>query len=281
MKTKKIMLGSLLFIAAIMFTTGCKKEKNEDDSETTATEDNAFAESNFNDLVTISDQANEGQVDNYSGNSEASLLSNCATIIKDTASKSFVVDFGTVNCMCKDGRNRRGKILVNYTGKHYIDSAMSITISTKDYFVDDNQIIGTKSVINKGHINGHLTWHFNVDGKIILANNGGTIIWKSNRTRELLAGELATGKISWGISKWGITGEANGTSSNGTDFSAIITEQLVRDMTCGANRKHFVAGKFEFTPGIKQTRYVDYGTGNCDNIATVTIGKNTYTIHLR
>jgi hypothetical protein len=284
MKTKKIILSTLVVLAVIAFVApGCKKEKNEDDTETTATEDNAFAEANFNDLLTIADQANDGQVDNYysPGYADAGMLSGCAKVIADTAAKSLVVDFGTVNCLCKDGRNRRGKVLINYTGKRYVDSNASITIVTQDYFVDDNQVVGTKKVINKGHINGHLTWDITVDGKIVVANNGGTITWKANRRRELLAGELANGKINWLIAKIGVTGDATGTSANGTVFTAKITEQLVRNMSCGLYRRFFVAGKFEFTPGSKLTRYVDYGTGDCDNIATVKIGNNTYTIHLR
>lgn len=46
-------------------------------------------------------------------------------------------------------------------------------------------------------------------------------------------------------------------------------------------RRHFVQGTFDLTPSNKPTRHIDFGSGTCDDIATVTINNHTYTIHLR
>lgn len=286
MKTKKILFNSLtgLLFSALLIT-GCRK--HEEDNDTAASQDNAFAESCFDDLSNIADQAAWGGIISYkNSNDNSGFLSGCATVSFDTVNHTDVdtikVDFGTTNCQCVDGRYRRGVIEIIYNGLHYRDSGMTAVITPKNYFVNDNQIIGTKSITNKGHINGNLTWDIVVNGQVVLANNGGTITWNTNKTKELLAGETSyNGPINWLIAKIGITGSTTGTSASGVNFIATVTSQLIRDFTCGQYRKYFVQGKFDFTPGNKLTRHVDFGNGNCDNIATVTIGKNTYTVHMK
>lgn len=284
---KRIILKSLLATAMVgLLISGCKKK--EEDSDTTAASDNAFAEASYNDLKTIGDQASAGTMTSFRyGNDEGSLLSACVTLSWDTAVISdpdtLTVNFGASNCLCQDGRYRRGKVIITYTGgRRYRDSGLVLTFNPSNYFVNDNQVLGTKTVTNRGHVAGKLTWDISVNGTIILANNAGTITWNSQRTRVLLSGETTyNGPINWSIAKVGVTGSANGTSANGVSYTANITSQLVRDFACGANRRHIVAGMLDFTPGNKPTRHIDFGNGACDDIAVVTIGNNSYTIHMR
>ena len=52
-----------------------------------------------------------------SGSAEmARLISTCAqrTYVSDT--RTLTIDFGSTNCLCPDGRYRRGKIVVVFTG---------------------------------------------------------------------------------------------------------------------------------------------------------------------
>jgi hypothetical protein len=78
---------------------------------------------------------------------------------------------------------------------------------------------------------------------------------------------------------YSITGSAFGTTAGGTSFTSTITSPLIRNMAIGC-RRHFTQGTIEHTPSGKATRYIDYGTGACDDQATVTINGNTYTITL-
>jgi hypothetical protein len=281
MKTNRILLTSLLglSIAAVMFT-GCRKD--EEDNDTSTAGDNAFAEAAFNDVTNIADEAGfSGSVSSYRIGSSDALLSACATVTFDslnTADQDTLhINFGATNCTCNDGRARRGEVLVYYSG-HYRDSASTHTIAFNNYFVDDNQVLGTKTVTNNGHnAAGHLTYSISVNGQIVLANNGGTITWTSQRQREWTQGE---GTLIWSDDIYSITGSASGTAANGHSFTVSITNPLIRNMSIGC-RRHFVQGTFDFTPDNKPTRTVDFGTGTCDDIATVTINNHTYTIHLR
>ena len=84
--------------------------------------------------------------------------------------------------------------------------------------------------------------------------------------------------LIWSDDVYSITGSASGKSAKGNNFSATITSALIVKLTC----KNIVKGTFDFDPGTgKPVRTVDYGDGTCDDVATVTIGSKTYTVHLR
>ncbi|TND09332.1 MAG: hypothetical protein FD123_1419 [Bacteroidetes bacterium] len=281
MKTRKYFLNAITILAAVSFTlTSCKKE--DEDTDTSGASDNALAESTYQDAANIADEAGTGALSNYRIDPEnGGLLTTCATITRDSANSAdadtITVDFGSVNCYCNDGRNRRGKILIVYNGT-YRDSGSTWTITFDNYFVNDNQVMGSKTVTNNGHNSaGHLVYSINVNGTILLANNGGTITWTSQRQREWTAGESTP---VWYDDTYSITGSASGTGASGNTFTANITNPLIRNMAFGC-RRHFVQGTFEFTPSNKPMRTVDFGNGACDDIATVTINNHVYTIHLR
>ena len=283
MKTKKFILKGML-VAAItgLMVTGCKKET--EDQDTTAASDDAAAEQTYNDVSNIADQAYKGSV-NYKQAQEGSMLSTCAQVKLDTASGSnpdtITVTFGTgtyptlSNCLCSDGRYRRGRIIVTFSGK-YRDSASVHTITFDNYYVNDNQITGTKTVKNNGHnSSGNLNWTVTVNGSIILASGGGTITWNSTRTREWLSG--ANTPFNWLDDVYGIAGSQTGINAKGVSYSAVITKQLKVALNC-----HWITeGTLELTPAGKAKRTIDYGSGTCDNKATVTINNNTYTVNMK
>ena len=127
-----------------------------------------------------------------------------------------------------------------------------------------------------------LTW--NVTASITVnKSGGGTLSWSTNKTKVLLAGEKPNHQpIDWPNAKIAVFGSASGTTAKGESFSVNVSQAnwLVRDFTCGQFRKYFVAGVMEFTPGSKPTRYINFGTGNCDDQAVVTINGHTYNVTL-
>lgn len=288
MKTKNLILKSILVMtAASLVMTSCKK-KTADDNDTDSARDNAYAESVYGDAANISDEAGQKDaVANYKGIENDNLLSTCATVTfsrKNNADKDTItIDFGATNCVCADGRSRRGQIIVYYTGK-FKQPGSSHTITFNNYYVDDNNVAGTKTVTNNGlNTNSNMNWTISVNGTITLAA-GGSITWTSTRGRELLAGwNAADSTISWATSKWSITGSANGTNSKGVTYTANIKSALIRDFTCPTlvGKRHFTQGVVDITPGGKPTRTIDFGNGTCDDQATVTINGKVYKVTLR
>ena len=289
MKTKQLILGAAVLVMAASFSlTGCRKDRD-NDNDTSGAEDNALADKSFEDMGQISNEAANGSVGSFKMGDNDGIMSVCATVTHDTALNTILVDFGSTNCLCNDGRYRRGKIYISYSNASkpepysYWDSLTTITITTSptdDYFVDDNQIKGSKTVTNNGHNGaGHMNWSVTVNGTVVKANNQGTVAWTSTRNLEWLAGE--TTPFIWIDDEYGVTGSCSGTSAKGTPFSVNITSQLVRKIACP---KHFVTGTFDFTPGSKPVRQVDFSppsNGACDNIATVTINGKTYTVTMK
>jgi hypothetical protein len=281
MKTKQLTLVlALVAIASASIFSSCrKKEKEEVDSDTAGASDQSLASSSVNDLTSISDEAAKTYtISSFKTAETNAILSSCATITFDTlaAAKTITVNFGATNCLGNDGRYRRGALTIAFTGK-YRDSLTLITVTPQNYFVNDNQIAGSKTIKNLGHNAAHhLVYEINANISIIKASGGGTITWQSARQREWTAGEST---LTWSDDIYSITGGANGTTSNGNTFTSVITSPLIRKMSIGC-RRHFTQGSLQHTPGGKATRYIDFGNGACDSDATVTINGTTYNITL-
>lgn len=265
-----------IMLMVILFA-GCNKEDKEasTDEEITTVQDNANAEKIFSDVSDISDQAYNSFQAAKSTTNVGDIIGDCAVLSLDTISfpRTLTIDFGDTNCLCADGRYRRGKILVTFTGK-YRDEGTVITHAFNDYFVNDNQVLGTKTVTNEGkNENNHTYFTIAVDGVIIKANGTGQITWISERVREWILGEETS---EWLDDVYLITGNGSGTTASGKSYTIEITNSLRREIGC----KHFVSGTFEFKPEDKPVRLFDYGDGECDNVATVTVNGKTFTIYL-
>ncbi|GBL35004.1 hypothetical protein EMGBS15_05990 [Filimonas sp.] len=260
-----------LAITATLFLTDCKRSDKDKDNDTEIAGDNALSESSYNDVLNIADDASDKSTgDNLSNYKTAS---NCATVTHDTFStpRTITIDFGAVNCLCNDGRYRRGKILVSYSG-HYRDSGSVHTITFDSYFVNDRHIMGSKTVTNMGHNTaGHSYFSIVVNG-LIVKPSGDSISWNSNRTRTWTQGESTPGKMD---DVYEITGSASGTKGT-TSYTMLITQPLVRSLDCN----WIQSGTFELQPSGKPLRTFDFGNGTCDNTATVTINGTVYTITL-
>lgn len=281
MKTKQIKIGiAIIAIAFTSIVSSCKKKTSEEkDSDTSSATDQSLASTSVNDLTSIADEVGRSNsVSSFKTTESSALLSSCASVSFDTiaAAKTVTINFGTTNCLCNDGRYRRGILKLNFTGR-YRDSLTVITVTPTNYFVNDNQVLGLKTIKNKGHnAANHLVYEINANISVIKAGGAGTVLWNSTRQREWLTGENT---LSWLDDTYSITGNASGTSASGNTFTSVITSPLIRNMAF-ACRRHFTAGILEHTPSGKATRYINYGSGACDDQATVTINGNVYTITL-
>ena len=204
------------------------------------------------------------------------LVSSCGTRTYDAATRTLTIDFGPTNCLCPDGRYRRGKITAVFSGP-YRQVGAAITVNRTNYFVNDNQHLGTRVITNTG------SGSFNLDvqnASIIFANNGGTTSWFSQRQYTRTAG-FGTAVIL--DDEYSVTGFLTGTNRRNVTYEATIGQPLLKKFTIGCAR-HFVAGTINLTNNKSQTLTLNYdptGTQACDNIASVTINGKSHTITLR
>ena len=267
-----------IFIFACFLFSGCSKDaiNTITQKESDADKNSVFAEQTFEQEQIIVDGVMMSNPGSKSTNTGTSAVSACLTITFDLVSspKKATLDFGTVNCPCTDGKNRRGKIIVTFSGA-LTDSLSYVTSTFDNYFVDDNQVTGIRTVTNKGHnAAGHLNFQIITDGSIVLANNGGTITYITNHNREWTVGENTPFDIS--DDAYSFSGSSSGTTVTNQAFTVVITSPLVWTISCN----HFVSGVFDLTPAGEVTRTVDFGNGDCDTKATVTVLGFTFQITL-
>jgi hypothetical protein len=204
------------------------------------------------------------------------LMSGCFTRTYDAATRTLTLNFGTTNCLCPDGRYRRGIIKAVFSGP-YRQAGAVVTITHTNYFVNDNQHLGTRVITNLGG------GSFDLDvqnASIIYANNGGTTAWASTRRYTRTAG-FGTATIL--DDAYSITGSLTGTNRRSVSYTAAIQQPLVKKFTPGCAR-HFISGTIQIANSNGRSLLLNYdptGTAACDNIASVTINGTAHTIILR
>ncbi len=278
----KISLIALLFSSVFTFNS-CKKEQSDDD--TSVASDNFKAE---NESDRIWDAVNSSAYENSILKTEEGnfvLLPSCAEVFLDTipdtitGEKSLTILFDTTasnGCLCSgwDNKYRKGAIKATWTGK-YRDPGTIITISTINYYVNGDKYEYQKTVTNNGFNGaGHLTYSINVSVANIYFTDGTSMSWTSQRTREWIEGE---GSLTPLDDIYSINGSAEGINRAGTAFTATIVNPLVLAVGCPYIKK----GIIDITPDGKPVRTLDFGTGGCDNEATVEINGVVYNIVLQ
>ncbi|MCK4569179.1 MAG: hypothetical protein KAT76_02755 [Bacteroidales bacterium] len=282
MKTRKLVLAMFLLVGLSIIYTGCKKEEDHNpqqesqEKEVNAAKDDAIADKLFSDLTDITDEAMRSQNKSYKDFVlDTIFMGPCVIVTIDTLSFPFTItiDFGPINCLCNDGKWRRGKINVEHSGPYWAVGTV-ITTTLDNYFVNEHQVLGTKIATNQGlNSSGNPTWTIHVDGQVIKPN-GGTIIWVGDRMREWSEGHNTP--FIWWDDTYMITGSHNVVASNGTTLSATITQGLELSLNCYWIKSGVIELQHSELPLI----VLDYGPGTCDDDATVTINGTTYPIKL-
>lgn len=276
---KKISLYTTIAILAILglMITSCNKNEDLSSEQTAVAQDDAMAENLFDEVSDIADEAYNisiGQLKSTDDH-ERLFLGDCATVTLDTTvmPRVLTIDFGTENCLCNDGKYRRGKIIISFTGR-YRHIGTVITHSFENYYVNDNNVEGTKVLTNMGfNENENLYFTIEVVGVIHKADNGGTLSWNSSRVREWVEG-IETFQRRDDV--YLITGTADGIRPDGSIWETEIMSALRVELNC----RYIVSGTVEIRPENQPVRLLDFGEGECDNIATVTVNGETFTIYL-
>jgi hypothetical protein len=278
MFTKRFFSILTIGLLAGISIISCQKEKQADNAaDLEMTEKSAQAEAIFDEMTEIADQAYESEIFNLKdGPDAADRLGNCVTITLDTTvmPRVLTIDFGEENCLCRDGKWRRGKIIVTFTG-HYHQTGTVITHSFENFYVNDNHIEGQRVLTNHGpNSSGFPETSIVSEGTITFNQSGLILTIENNRLRTWIEGYNQPG---WWNNVFLIEGSGSHSFSNGNGFTRTILDPLRREAAC----HHFVSGTIETVPVNKPARILDYGDGECDNIATLTINGETYIIKLR
>lgn len=291
MKTKFLIFTLVLSLAII----SCSKDSETTYDNATITTEEAAINSKI-DIANddVSDVVEEQETSTYANTttgkmeeSANSTLAICATITRVPAFGTAItpgtlvtktIDFGTTGCTLQNGNLLRGKIIITFT---YDPNATSHTITyTFDNFYHNSiKFTGTKTftrtmTITTPNSPSHPVVVMNMDMTATFPN-GNAYTRVGQRTREIIEG---FGTISWTDNVYQVTGNWTTTFPNTSLQYSTITTPLIVKMSCVAvNKPLIVKGVITFQRN-SHTATLDYGNGDCDNLAVFTIDGYAYNI---
>ncbi|MCX7607564.1 MAG: hypothetical protein N2170_09945 [Bacteroidia bacterium] len=269
MRRIQLICGTALMGLTLLSTEGCKrKEKLDVGAFQEVAEDNARAEAEQNFLGDATDNQGEQAGPRRIAGVDSTYLPSCATITYDSSQRRLTIDFGSQNCLCRDGVYRRGKVIVTFSGPTWPAAGSRAFITTDSFFVNDNQHIVQKIWFHEGlNTAGERVIRDTVQLHRIITPNG-TIQWSATRTFRQTQGQNTWQR--WD-DIWFITGGAQGTSRRGNPFTTQILDPLKIVGSCIF--RHPVKGIWQLSTQNRTVKinYDPYNNEACDRVASVQV----------
>ena len=271
-RTSLIFAASLMLMATISLTS-CQKDEETDPIVSTMQQDDE-ATAYFDDVLAEVDDITMKSPDVKAIDYNAISVEGQGTRTWETSyDGNWRVDSVTyanyVNPNSKFERVKNGIMIIRTLGRP-IDAEFSREISFKNFTINGNLIEGEKEIEKTAEYAFTVTLQ---NGKITFTD-GTTYTRAFTRTRTWVAG-FDTPYVIWDDIHT-IEGTATGVNRSGYTYTHQITNALMVKLSC----RWIVEGTIELTVGDKTATF-DYGNGECDNIATVTVNGKTYEVMLR
>jgi hypothetical protein len=275
MKLLKISFAlSLLFV---VFNSCQKRELQAFFDEVILSQQDTQSEEFLADVDLIVDDAltqNAGQLKAGTIGSSA-YLTDCAivTINNKVSPQMLTIDFGT-SCTGTDGKIRSGKIIVTSESFNTFPSIRTKTFH--NYIVDGKKIEGSViKTIQKDQVNNIRTASSKEDITITLQNNEGTVRRVAALTRQYQFNSIGVRDDN----QVKTFGTVEFTRVSGVKVSKTVAAEnpLVYNAAC----HHIVSGIVSIASSSSRNWTIDFGNGECDNKAVLTIGNKSKEITIR
>ena len=276
MKTYKSLILASLFLAGAAFFQSCEKEGEINEEILETVQEEAVATALFDDIFAQIEKGESNAFTTKSG--EVETTTSCPVVTIDPVGPNFpktiTIDFGDIGCEGENGNVRTGKIIFIITGRHWVEGSVK-SVSFEDFTVNGFLVEGTKTITNMGRKeNQNMYWKIEVEGAKITSPQGVAFQWESTREREWVAGEDTPAYIWDDIFE--ITGTTTGINRFQKSFAVTVQDPLVAKLACRFIVQGNVLIQLEGYPDA----ILDYGDGECDSVATVTVNGETKTIRL-
>lgn len=285
MKTKNLLFGGIL---SLLFFISC--DTNETVEDTTAiTNEEVIANSNFDaatdDVSLIAEDqfaVQEASTGKTAAGYKSILPSSCAVITTVLTNDSFTrtIDFGAQGCTLPNGNIVSGKIIINFS-KLFSTPSRMISYQFDNFYHNGRKIEGSSTItLTKSEPTTTSPSHPVITHTIKLSitfADGKTYTRTGIRVKAMVEGFNT--KDIWEDNVFTVTGEHSTTFKNEKTITSKITKPLRFVMSC---KMPFAAsGTIVFTKNDKQQATLDFGSGECDALATITIGDKTKEITLK
>jgi len=284
MKTKILLFGLVFSYFAF---TSCTSDS--DSSTSTVTADDVAAnqtmDNSIDDVSLIAEDQYEVSEGSTTGKIEGNYYSirpDCATISdlgSTTTVRVYTITFGTSTTACLfRGHLLKGQIILTRTIGTTFPKTMTVTFN--NFYINNNKLEGTstwkREMIDAGTVNARPKTTFTMTN-MTLTTTAGVYTRNGERVKEMTAG-FST-RTSPTDDVFSTTGTFTTTFPNGSVYTSLIQTPLVHKTACSLLQTPMpfpVSGILKLS---KNDHYatIDYGTGDCDNLAMRSIDGGTAT----
>ena len=260
------------------FFVECKKQETlQNDTESQSLIDNALSEQEFMSMIpgVIHSLLNaEGKISTTNSCDSINFLSGDTSDFIPNPKYNLHLSGTECSVFFKDYKIRSGQIVIQTNGK-ITGSGTRLILKTSNYLSDglsytcDSAIITILST-NSSQMKLVVDW---VNG--ICSGSGFKINYRAQKNIELNKQDLSSPFFF--VSS--ITGEATGTNRFGLNYQTYSNSNDAQMMNVEC--RYFVKGRQEITHEGKPKMNVNFGNGECDEIATYNIFENTVEFKLK
>lgn len=275
MRTKSIFIvASVIFLMVI----SCTKKDEMDETGVSLAEYDAVSEAVFEDIFSAIDDAEIRLEDFLKGESKSGEVETCPAITFDRPPdsnwpKTITIDYGE-ECTGFYDNTRSGRIIITLTGPR-LEEGSCRTVTFENYYMNGIRVEGTKEITNLGINNDqHMEFSVTLTGGKLTLEDGVVIERTFQRQREWIVGKET---INIWDDEFLITGTTTGVNRNGTAYTNTIITPVHHKRAC----RFAVSGVIKLEIEGQDTVELDYGNGECDATAVVTINGKSKEITLR
>ena len=281
-----------ILFATLIFTS-CKKDNSISEKEELATlesmENDAVADFSYSsetdNALDVAMEVNEEYFgfrsssyvsDNVSPRLTNGRVQQCFIVSVDTTPVTtfpitVTIDFKD-GCLGRDGKIRKGRIITVYTGRIRVPGSKATT-TFKEFYVDSINVDGTHILSNVSRNDVPAFQRQVINGKL-LWKSGRWVKWGAVRTVAMIKGVETPFDRKDDVFR--ITGEGRGENSAGRTWAHEITEGLIKKTICPWISSGIIRFRHNASVGS-----LNYGNGDCDNKALLTINGRSKEITLR
>ena len=283
--TNKVLSATALTICAITLFFACKKDdktgvdEKQDQLTISAaereTEINAIYEDAFTEAIDVNSRETglNGQnrqavpVKGLARCDEMELSFDPADLI--TFPKTITLNYGEA-CTDNNGRTRKGKIII-VVNKMFWQNGATAVITFENYSLNGIKVEGTQTLQNLSS-NGGFAYTYTVAGGKLTYPDGNVVLYSGTRTLQQTEGG---GTLSILDDAYELSGHAI-LQDSVSSAKVQIKTPLHRDINCQWIDK----GELTVTVNTKVAS-INYGEGECDNKAMLTVGDKSKEITLK
>lgn len=239
-----------------------EEEQQQDTTEVSRSAEIDKASDSIDDISLEVYETQEASEDDRS-TADFNMLPDCVTVtvVIQQNYREITIDFGSEGCLIH-GNILKGQIILTYTRDPQAQEVF-ITKSLVDFYFNNKNLVGGKTILKElSNENGNPQFTKTSDLTVIWPN-GAQASRGGVKVREWVEGFDTPGLFSDNVFE--ITGNWSTTFVNGNTHNYEVLLPLRREVICF----YFVSGSID----VERTNFsgvFDYGTGDCDNMATFT-----------